>query len=580
MKGTEKIRKYGWEILVVVVLVVGMSLFISQKEGYHQDEILSLNFANARYSSWIVSTQPQGRLAKFVENEIDGETFGETVSNLFAVVMDVVENRGASKLMNYTADVYEEPVWMSNEIFLDDIAVEKGMGFSYLSVYYNIISDNHPPFYLMLLHTVCSLFPGHFAVWMGCLVNLLAEIGALILLMKSARMLAGKASSVSEKQARAFSVITGFLYVLSAGAVASVLLIRMYATLSFLCILYFWMILKKWEEKGFERKNVPLILVTAIGFWTQYFFLFYCMTLALVLLILLWRAGRKREALGFARSMGIAAVVGVVGFPFSIADVFSSGRGVEALSNLASGLSGYGTRLLAFLEILGNRTFPLWVWAVLLVGCIVTLFAKRLGRVREEAILLILPPIGYFFLAARMSPYLVDRYLMPMFPLFLLIGTVVALYLVMAWKGALGEKVGRIVTGLVCGVLLLAQVLGLVTYDGEYLYRGYSEQLALSEEYAQDACICVYTGVTYYENIPEFTNYSETLLLTEGELLNRMDRESILAKEELVLLIKDGVEASDVLEAFEKEYGFETEALATNAAPHGDSIYLLRASNT
>ena len=32
--------------------------------------------------------------------------------------------------------------------------------------------------------------------------------------------------------------------------------------------------------KGFERKNAKLTLVTILGFWTQYFFLFYCLALA------------------------------------------------------------------------------------------------------------------------------------------------------------------------------------------------------------------------------------------------------------------------------------------------------------
>ena len=63
-----------------------------------------------------------------------------------------------------------------------------------------------------------------------------------------------------------------------------------------------------------------------------------------------------RELWIYIRSMALAAVIGLVLFPFAIADVFSSGRGVEALDNLASGFAGYGARLLAFAGILADRT--------------------------------------------------------------------------------------------------------------------------------------------------------------------------------------------------------------------------------
>ena len=39
------------------------------------DELLSFELANGEFNPWIVPTQPQGRLAKFVENEIRGESF-------------------------------------------------------------------------------------------------------------------------------------------------------------------------------------------------------------------------------------------------------------------------------------------------------------------------------------------------------------------------------------------------------------------------------------------------------------------------------------------------------------------------
>ena len=110
IKGFLKANK--WRLVVLFAVLLVQCAFISHKEGYHMDEILSFQLGNAEYNPWIVPTQPEGRLAKFIHNEIDGESLRETVGNMFVTVTDVLENRGNSKLLTYTADVYDEPVWI------------------------------------------------------------------------------------------------------------------------------------------------------------------------------------------------------------------------------------------------------------------------------------------------------------------------------------------------------------------------------------------------------------------------------------------------------------------------------------
>ena len=102
------------ELLAVILCLLLMGVGISRKEGYHMDELLSFELADARYNPWIVPTQPVGRLAKYVNEEIQGDSLGETVANLKDTVTDVLRNRGNSKLLSYKADVYEEPVWITD----------------------------------------------------------------------------------------------------------------------------------------------------------------------------------------------------------------------------------------------------------------------------------------------------------------------------------------------------------------------------------------------------------------------------------------------------------------------------------
>ena len=108
MMESSRWKKILPELLAVILCLGIMCVGISLKEGYHMDELLSFELANARYNPWIVPTQPEGRLAKFVREEIQGDSFPETVSNLTETVKDVLQNRRNSKPVSYThLDVYK-----------------------------------------------------------------------------------------------------------------------------------------------------------------------------------------------------------------------------------------------------------------------------------------------------------------------------------------------------------------------------------------------------------------------------------------------------------------------------------------
>ena len=582
MSETSRWKKILPELLAVILCLGVLCIGVSFKEGYHMDELLSFELADARYNPWIVPTQPEGRLAKFVREEIQGDSFGETLMNLKSTVTDVLKNRGSSKLLSYKADVYEEPAWITSGQFRDYVTVDGSDAFDYLSVYFNVKDDNHPPVHFMLLHTMSSLFPGTLSPWLGCTINLICVGITLWLLLRLGRQLSEILGM--EEQGRLLGILAVLLYGLSTGALASVLLIRMYCLLSCLCVALLSMHVEKWKEHGFDRSNKGLIAITVLGFLTQYFFLFYCILLAAVTAAGLLCSKRMRELWIYIRSMVVAAVIGLVLFPFAIADVFSSGRGVEALDNLASGFAGYGARLLAFARILADRT----VGDLLLgAGCatavvlaVVLWYRRHRGQelsmsreVRGILCMLIIPVVGYYLLASRMSPYLVDRYVMPVFPMIALLFALLLCCLGKRLAKASGWK-GRLVGIGLMALIIVVQGLRLVSYDGEYLYRGYGQQEQLAEEYASLPCICVYAGVGYYENLPEFMHYDRTLLVTAEELAERKDVDSLRMLDRVVVLIKPGVEEETVSSVLRERYGMEPEETLFSEGVHGDNIYL------
>lgn len=556
VKGKERLKRNKWQLAVLILVLLVQCFYISQKDGYHMDELLTFELANAEYNPWIVPTQPVGRLAKFMQQEIYGDSLGETLGNLKDTVEDVLRNRGSSKLLSYKADVYEQPVWITREQFHEYITVGDRDGFNYLSVYFNVKDDNHPPLYFMLVHTMSSLFRDRISPWMGCVFNLAAVMGCCILMFALGRLLAA-CHYIEERTGEHWGLGSALLYGCSSGAIATTVFIRMYGVLTFLCMLSLYLHLQKWlgEQSGagkdFMKKNGLLILVTALGYWTQYFFLFYCLLLALTTVILLFRGGRKKEAFRYVRSMVIAAVIGVGVYPFGVKHILTSGRGVEAIGNLASGLSGYGERLLAFGRLLLARTLgqgplgPVIVTALLVLGVALLVIGRSKARDSRDPELagngkigwrglgwmLVFPPVGYFLLAARMSPYMVDRYIMPVFPFAAMALTGLLIYL---WR-----RLGPAGEGGVLWALLVVSCVSVFTYDGEYLYKGYGIQLQMAEEFASLPCICVYEGYGFYDNLLEFQTYDRTLLVKPSELEGRQD---IGELPEVVVLLKQNVE--------------------------------------
>ena len=594
MRILQKAKKYSVQIIIIVMIVFIQCAFVSQKEGYHMDELLSFELANAEYNPWIVPTQPVGRLAKFMHEEIDGETFGETLGNLKDTVVDVLKNRGNSKLLSYKADVYEEPVWISEEQFEDYVTTGEGDRFNYLSVYFNVKDDNHPPVHFMLLHTISSFFPGKAAPMMGCVINIAVLVGCAILLMKLGASLDSWGITRSGF-GKHFGMIAALMYGCSQAGTATVLLIRMYGVLTFLCMLTFYLHLKKWQENSFDKKNVMLIVVTVLGFLTQYFFLFYCLVLAAVAAVCLFVYGRKKELWVYIRSMVIAAVIGVGIYPFAISDVFASSRGVEALGNLAGGLADYLIRIGNFGEILLNRCFGnVWLGLVCLAAVLIMgawIFWKK-KVYRAQLAMFCVPVLGYFLLAAKMSPMYVDRYLMASFP-FVIAGLALGLCLaVESIKEKIAEKSAikssdALITGS-CGrkvnstqiggiglsvIVLLFCSWHVLTYDGTYLYRGYEEQLQAAEEYSELPCICLYEGSGYYDNLLEFAEYEKTLLVTPEELLHRSDASDIEQLQEVIIIVKNIVPDESVQEILDK-YELRIDKVLIEDGACGDTVYL------
>lgn len=582
------LKRNKWRICLLAVIFLAGCFWITKKQGYHMDELLSFELANAEFTPWIVTTQPEGRLEKFVKHEIYADSAGETFANLAETVKDVLQNRGKSKLLSYQADVYNEPVWISAEQFRDYVTTDKRDSFNYLSVYFNVKDDNHPPLHFMAIHTISSILQGKIFPWMGCAINLALLLGICILLLRIAKEFLG-----SEELGYASCV----LYAFSMAGVATLLLIRMYAMLTFFCMAALYLHLKKRKTGQWRGQNKLLICVMVCGFLTQYYFVIFMLFLAGVTAVYLWKTDKKR-LLFYIRTMSISAAIGLCLFPFSILDVLYSGRGVESIRNLSGGFLGLGERLTNFSHIVKEQalggTAGLGIFLLVVAAAAVTMLLAALGQDKELAKvkkverekarqlnadiidschMIGIPCFGYFLVVAKIAPYYADRYLMPVFPLFaLLIGMLLkkCLHDMKKYFAAFGKK------GVLTTLAVLMVLPNLTMETPAYLYQGYDLQKGVSERYADKACLCVYEGVGYYQNLVEFTNYKKTLMVTKEELLERSQDAVLEQEQELVVLLKSNVNQAAVESYLAEKYGFFPIQSLLEESVHGDTLILLQ----
>ena len=183
------------------------------------------------------------------------------------------------------------------------------------------------------------------------------------------------------------------------------------------------------------------------------------------------------------------------------------------------------------------------------------------------------PCAGYFLVVVKIAPYYADRYLMPIFPLIALITGILlqkSLDVLKRYLRAFGHR------GVLTSLTVLIVLPGLLMRTPEYLYKGYDVQEQIAEKYGDRACVCVYEGVGYYQNLVEFTHYRETLLVTQEELLGRPEDEVLRGEQEVVVMMKNNIDQGAVKKYLEERYGFYPAEYLIRASVHYDTVQLFR----
>lgn len=459
------------------------------------------------------------------------------------------------------ADFYN--TWHTSEYYQDYLAVQEKDQGDWRPVYENQKNDVHPPLYYLLLRGVMELTPGQFSKWPGIILNIVIMAGCTVFLYLILCKLLTKEKN-TERKALALALAAG----LTVAGVSTVVYIRMYALLELMVLATLWLHLK-WREQANPGMGwyAAIGVVAVLGVLTQYYYLFFLMGLALVVMVQDVRQKNWRDLAKYLGSLAIAGALVLIIWPHILQHMFFGYRGQGVLNNLVN-LPVLFEHLWEYLLIADYNVFHRALILLILVVVMVVLYKLfenylaadtgqnhgpsaardsilrvspnsktiyKAPRAQLQVLNLVLwPTVVYFVLAAVASPYMELRYIMPVCGLIFALAFY-GLYCVL--KDILIEKWCNIVmTAVVLVTLLAAPVqIGLGWMRMELLYRDRQAVMTAVTENPEAPILYFITTENnrFLDNILPFAEARESYLALD--LLNptAQDVKEILVNKDL-----------------------------------------------
>lgn len=532
----EKIKQ-NWSMITVIIAIlitsICMTIFITKKKGWHEDEIFSYGSSNCKYDNLLQRFDYKDSLNQLIDEKIIDSNPLKMIENITYYLGHQEEFRQelGSKIEK------EVPVWKTNEQAKDYMTVSSDEILSYWSVYYNQARDVHPPLFYMLVHLISSFYLNHFSKYIIFIINLGFYIASCYVIHKMMKLF-GK-----EK----LSAITILLYGLSIGAISIVMFQRMYIMLTFFMLLYLYLNLKI-TKNSFEidkKLKRQLTWTIFLGFLTQYYFCIYVVMVAGIMCILL---GKNKKVDMLKRYIWChikAALIGILIFPASIYHIFFSYRGVAG----GTAEVGYIGRAKEYLEMIFYAfSIPKELGYVITFILVILLIYKLIKGKRKDRIVLITIPVVLFTLViAKIAPYMNIRYIAPVFPI-ICIGVILSVNSIVKKIASFIIKKEVKYAGIVVIALITASisVYGLLNSKPQFLYEEYEQRIEIAEKY-QDKKM-VYVGganFNHLQDMEEFLRYHNFIITTTWELEVLKDNEGLKDEKEFILNVKCWIQDFD-----------------------------------
>lgn len=393
-------KKYIKGLYAYILLVALMILVINAKESYHMDEIYTYGLSN-----------------------------------------NIGDGFMSPKEAPYT---YEPAVKMYTEYMI----VEEGENFELEHVWNNQEDDVHPPLYYMLIYLVSFMMKGRFSRWIAGSINIVFMILTFWIFHKMLKLYEVKNTVLCE-----------LFFVLNPALLNAVTFFRMYVVAMFEVTLLTYLILK--YRKNENRIFYVLLGITSIlGALTHYYVIVYLFFLSICYGIYLIIKKKWDKVIKYILTMGVAGTISYLIFPAMITHMFGgTGRSGESIENLQENFSSYFVRLKAFWRIVDKEIFGGFL--LITITAVLIIFVLKYGKKDKvqitdifwEVWIGLIPAVLYFFLVAKIAVYNADRYIMPIFVIFILYFLVAVQWLFKTLCVA-NKKIYTFMSIMVCAVLI------------------------------------------------------------------------------------------------------------------------------
>ncbi len=497
-------------LILYIVFFIIMVFLISKKQDYHMDEIFSYGLSN-HYGGITLSIEDGYR--------------------------------------------YDDP----EAVYMDYMTVDPSHRFDYVNVWQNQRMDTHPPFYYVLLHTICSFFPGVYSRWFAGSINIIFSLLTLFVLRKLSLGLT--------ENNRILTEVISIIFVLSNGIWNAVLFFRMYVMAMFFIVLltYIYTIQLNEKQSHFEIK---VFLLSVAGALTHYYNIIFIAVIAFVYAWILLHQKNHADLKRLVITELCAGTVSVIIFPWMLKHFFKSDRGREATDNLLFHPDEFIDRFKSFISIVdkqlcGSVLLYFLIWSsLILLFIIISNNRQKLNTVIYYRIsLLLIPTVTFFLIVSKSAPFRTFRYIIPIYPI-IICGMICMLYL-------FGKKCGiKAINAVLAFVSAVIIVNGFKYADLSALGSDAVSKLEKTNAYSNCDCLFIYKGKwELLGSWLEVRNYNSVTFLSQDntDILQDLD---IKNNSDLIVMVTDNCRDvnSELLDAYpdlnETEtvghYGFAT----------------------
>lgn len=550
MTKQEKINFISF-IIAIIITCIFMIIFITQKSGWHEDEIFSYGSSNYKYDNLFQIFGEKDSLNQLIDEKIVGDNPIETIQNIGYYMLHKNEFQDE---LNKKIET-ETPVWKTKEEAKEYMTVSSDEIFSYWSVYYNQARDVHPPLFYVLVHLASSIYLNHFSKYIIFVINLIFYIASCFIIRKIMKLL----------NKDNLSAITVLLYGLSMGAISIVMFQRMYMMLTFFVLSYLYLNIKICRNSfEIDKKTRRWLMITVIlGFLTQYYFCIYAVFLAIIAVCIMAKQKKFAQLKQYIWCHIKSALIGIIIFPASVYHIFFSYRGA------AGGVvdTSYTERLKEYLNIIFYAfSVPEVLGYIIIVIIALLLVLKLIKGRRKDIILMISVPIILFVLTiVKIAPFINIRYISPVLPIIVIAIVLIILsiinhictYVIRDFRNSKVIKFFQRNAGMIVIVTITVCIssYGLLTSEPQFLYEDYQKRIEIANQYQNLKLVYIGESVfNHLQDMEEFLRYKESFITNTWELEVLQDNEGLKDENEFILNIKCWVSNFD--ETLEKVLEF------------------------